>query len=112
MKKCPLNQPGPKKTAKQQAAAFSNIPGPPTFDKVKFRLDNHHYITSLHEKYGDIIRVAPQDEEYVYVRNPSTVKHVLMSETLFDKTFADADNNSSSYLQYFKNLVQPLTCFL
>ena len=44
----------------------------------------------------------------VYVRNPSTVKHVLMSETLFDKTFADADNNSSSYLQYFKNLVQPL----
>jgi len=74
-------------------------------------VDNHHYITSLHEKYGDIIRVASQDEGrkwMVYVRNPSTVKHVLMSETLFDKTFADADNNSSSYLQYFKNLVQPL----
>ena len=115
MNKCPLHPPRPK-TATQEAteppcASFSNIPGPPTFDKVKFRVDNHHYITSLHEKYGDIIRVASQDEGrkwMVYVRNPSTVKHVLMSETMFDKTFADADNNSSSYLQYFKNLVQPL----
>ena len=31
-----------------------------------------------------------------------------MSEKEFDKTFADADAKSSSYLQYFKNLVQPL----
>ena len=71
-----------------------------------FRLRNHHYITSLHEKYGDIIRVESQDDgrkSMVYVRAPSTVKQVLLSETKFDKTFADADDNSSSYLQYFKN---------
>ena len=91
--------------------SFLSIPGPPTFDVEAFRLKNHHYITSLHEQYGDIIRVKSQDggrKSMVYVRTPSTVKHVLMSETKFDKTFADADSNSSTYLQYFKNLVQPL----
>ena len=109
-KKCPFNQ-KTDNTLTQEASAFENIPGPPTFDKEQFRVQNHHYVTSLHEKYGDIIRVASQDggtKSMVYVRHPSTVKHVLMAEKDFDKTFADADSNSSNYLQYFKNLVQPL----
>jgi len=98
-------------TTSTTSKSFLSIPGPRIFDVKAFRLKNHHYITSLHEQYGDIIRVESQDggrKSMVYVRNPSTVKHVLMSETKFDKTFADANNNSSSYLQYFKNLVQPL----
>jgi cytochrome P450 len=90
---------------------FLDIPGPLNFDYKEFRLHNHECISSLHGKYGDIVRVASQNggrSSMVYLRDPSAVKHVLMDESNFDKTFADADDKSTEYLQYFKNLVQPL----
>ena len=87
---------------------YSAIPGPDHVDEVLYRTENHKYITSLHTKYGDIFKTTVNGSDFVFVRKPSTVKKVLTSEDLFDKTFADADLNSSEYIQYFKNLIQPL----
>eukprot|EP00943_MAST-04B_sp_MAST-4B-sp1_P005510 g5510.t1 len=87
---------------------YGAIPGPKELDLVSYRTGNHKYITSLHNRYGDIIKINLKGTDFVFVRNPSSVKKVLTSEDLFDKTFADADTNSTPYVQYFKNLIQPL----
>lgn len=87
---------------------FQSIPTPEVFDYEAYRLDQHVYIRRLHEKFGDIIRIPIEGKDMVFVRDPMTVRRVLTSEDEFDKTFADADDKSTSYLQYFKNLVQPL----
>ena len=87
---------------------YGAIPGPKELDLVSYRTGNHKYITSLHNTYGDIIKINLTGTDFVFVRNPSSVKKILTSEDLFDKTFADADTNSTPYVQYFKNLIQPL----
>jgi cytochrome P450 len=87
---------------------YGAIPGPKEFDMVSYRTGNHKYISSLHNTYGDIIKINLKGTDFVFVRKPSVVKKVLTSEDLFDKTFADADSNSTPYVQYFKNLIQPL----
>lgn len=87
---------------------FKRVPTPQEFDYEAYRLHNHKYIQALHEQLGDIIRIPIEGKDMVFVRNPMTVKRVLTQEEEFDKTFADADTKSSEYLQYFKNLVQPL----
>lgn len=87
---------------------FELIPTPAVFDQNAYQLHNHKYITSLHTQLGDVFRLPIGGSDMVFVRNPKSVKRVLTSEDEFTKTFADADEKSSSYLQYFKNLVQPL----
>ena len=87
---------------------YSSIPGPKRLNEVLYRTDCHKYISLLHDQYGDIIRLTVDETDFVFVRNPETCKKLLTSEDLFEKTFADADKNSTNYIQYFKNLVQPL----
>lgn len=88
---------------------YESVPTPANFNYEVFRRDQHEYITSLHDALGDIIRVRIEGNDFVFVRNPKTVKRVLTSEGVdFTKTFADADDKSTNHVQYFKNLVQPL----
>lgn len=71
-------------------------------------MHNHVYITELHDQLGDVISIPIDGKPMIFVRHPASVKRVLTSEEEFTKTFADADSKSTKYLQYFKNLVQPL----
>ena len=36
---------------------YGAIPGPKEFDMVSYRTGNHKYISSLHNTYGDIIKI-------------------------------------------------------
>lgn len=97
-----------KRSASLENDGVRGIPSVKSFSHDAYALHNHDYVRELHEKYGDIIQVPLHGQDTVFVRNPVTVKRVLTSEDEFTKTFADADEKSSDYIQYFKNLVQPL----
>ena len=74
-------------------------------------MGNHEFVRELHATYGDTVRMRVEGRDVLFVRDPETVARVLGQrgdDNDFEKSFADADDKSSEYLQYFKNLVQPL----
>ena len=86
----------------QAALPFKDMPGPAELDYYRYRMETPDYITHLHEVHGPIFRVEIDGSPFVFLREPESVKFVLTSEEDFDKTFADADEKSSAYIQYFK----------
>ena len=104
--------PGPTPQYSVPPSPASNVRARPSADALNFllRMGNHEYVCALHDRYGDTVRLRQDGQNVLFVRGPETVARALgqTEGNDFGKSFAQADALSSEYLQYFKNLVQPL----
>lgn len=87
--------------------SFGSIPGPEVEDMETYRTKNHWYINDLHNKHGDVVKVSRDGHPVVFFRASEDIRTVLLDEDNFAKTF-DADDVSTSFLQYLMNIMQPL----
>jgi cytochrome P450 len=85
---------------------FPGFPGPAHEDAAAYHTHVHHYLMDLHEKYGDQFVITREGKPVVFVRDPASVRAVLLSED-FEKTW-DADSISNKSVDYVMNLVQPV----
>jgi cytochrome P450 len=84
-----------------------DIPGPVVEDREAYQTGNHHYLTQLHETYGDMFALPQQGKRDVFVRCPDLARQVLGSVHDFGKTWDSAEASSNS-VDYVMNLIQPL----
>jgi len=86
---------------------LADLPGPVVEDAEAYNARNHHYLTELHEKYGDMISISRSGDRLVLVRRPDLVKRVLLDEDDFNKTWNGAAGSSQT-VDYVMNLIQPV----
>lgn len=86
---------------------LADLPGPAVEDAESYHARNHHYLTDLHEQYGDMISISRSGERLVLVRRPDLVKRVLLDVDDFNKTW-NAAEGSSQTVDYVMNLIQPV----
>lgn len=86
---------------------LADLPGPVIEDAESYNARNHHYLTDLHEQFGDMISITRSGERLVLVRRPDLVKRVLLDVDDFNKTWNGA-NGSSQTVDYVMNLIQPV----
>lgn len=91
----------------QTCRSISELPGPKQEDHVAYNSRNHHYLTSLHEKYGDMFAAPVNGRSVVFVRRQDLVTRVLNNPEEFNKTWA-SEEGSSDTADYVMNLIQPL----
>jgi len=85
---------------------LADLPGPRSTNTRAYDAGVHRYLGSLHDKYGDIFKVAHEGKQLVVVRDKLRVNMLLTSES-FGKTWA-GDGLSSSKVEYVMNLIQPM----
>lgn len=84
-----------------------NCPGPAEEDAVAYNSHHHHYLTALHEKYGDIFATTREGEPVIFVRSPEAVRKVLMDSEEFGKTWDSEAMSGETTVDYVMNLIQP-----
>ena len=74
---------------------YTSLPGPPLDDpllRARYLNERHHFVTEMHEKYGDMFQwqLGGEDKEaLVFVREPVAVKQILRETGVsFGKTWA------------------------
>jgi cytochrome P450 len=72
-----------------------------------YRNGTHWYVNELHNQHGDVVKVSRDGHPVVFFRGSEDIRQVLLDEDNFGKTF-DADDVSTSFLQYLMNIMQPL----
>eukprot|EP00658_Telonema_sp_P-2_P001321 TRINITY_DN10499_c0_g2_i1.p1 TRINITY_DN10499_c0_g2~~TRINITY_DN10499_c0_g2_i1.p1 ORF type:complete len:509 (-),score=113.47 TRINITY_DN10499_c0_g2_i1:114-1640(-) len=83
------------------------FPGPAAEDFVAYNTDNHHYITRLHEQYGNTFQLTRDGQKVLFARGNQELKQVLLSED-FGKTWDSEAASGVSQVDYVMNLIQPL----
>ena len=88
---------------------LADLPGPGEEDTDAYYSQNHSYIHSLHETYGDEVVVSRKGQSVLFFRNPECVKSILTSASNFGKVWqTEGDSNTSETTDYVHNLLQPM----
>ena len=88
---------------------LADLPGPGEEDTDAYYSQNHSYIHSLHETYGDEVVVSRKGQSVLFFRNPECVKSILTSSSNFGKVWqTEGDSNTSETTDYVHNLLQPM----
>jgi cytochrome P450 len=78
----------------------------PSEDAEAYNTHHHHYLTAMHEQYGDIFATNRDGKPVVFVRSPESLRKVLDSDS-FGKTWDSDEMSGQTEVDYVMNLIQP-----
>lgn len=90
----------------KQKIYVKDLPGPHQEDSEAYNIGTHHFLSDLHDKYGDRFMLPREGSKVLFVRDFPSVRRVLMSED-FAKTW-DVGISADKDVDYVMNLVQPV----